>query len=216
MSGEDYKPEWLDSLEEGCHACFFYTTQDEFFEITAQYLEEGFSLAKERVLWVLPPHLSIFIAKTRLEERMDKTLDAYIQMRRLILMPWENWYGKEISTQELLTLGRRILKITLKEGFEQLRILTHAPAKSSPYWKDFLALNEALSRKQNKGGYTIFCAYSLIDCPVVAIPLIAENHQLCLMHHGSDWEWFSESESPSISTSNRLLSRGFSDKAVRR
>jgi len=130
-------------------------------------------------------------------------------MRRLILYPWNQWYGKEISTQKLLTLGRRIVKVTLKEGYESLRVLSHAPAKTSPYWKDFLSIRRLIAQKRGDNPFQTLCAYSLVDCPAAAISAVAENHNLCLIHHGSEWEWLSHTVSPpkrSIPKSNLLHS----------
>lgn len=189
------KPEWLAPLIEGKHACFFYTTKEEFLDVAVHYLNESFSNPVERALWILPPNTSLLRAKEELETGIGISLKSLIRSRRLLMIPWDNWYGKEISIQELLKLGRRILKDTLKEGFSFLRILGSAPAKASPYWKEFLIYEETVARGLTKPKpFISLCAYSLMDTPTAAITSIASSHDLCLIHHGQDWEWLFNKE----------------------
>lgn len=197
------KPEWLAPLTEGKHACFFYTTKEEFLEVARFYLSESFSNLVEKALWILPPNTSLLRAKEELEMEIGISLKSLIRSRRLLMIPWDNWYGKEVSIQELLSLGRRILKDTLREGFSCLRILGAAPAKASPYWKEFLIYEETVARGLTKPKpFISLCAYSLMDTPTVAITSIAASHDLCLIHHGQDWEWLFNKEP----TSNRSVS----------
>jgi len=106
-----------------------------------------------------------------------------------MMIPWEKWYGTEVAIAELMKRSRHLLRETLKEGFEGLRILGHAPSRSSAYWKDFLVFEETIGRGVKSKPLLNFCGYSLMDCPAAAIPSIAENHTHCLIHHGDEWEW---------------------------
>lgn len=189
------KPEWLAPLIEGRHACFFYTTKEEFLEVALFYLNESLSNLLERALWILPPNTSLLRAKEELEDKIGTSLKPLIRSRRLLMIPWDNWYGREASIQEILSLGRRILKDTLREGFSRLRILGAAPAKASPYWKEFLIYEETVARGLTKPKpFISLCAYSLMDTPTAAITSIAASHDLCLIHHGQDWEWLFNKE----------------------
>lgn len=203
------KPEWLCPLTVGSHACFFYTTEDDFFFITAPYLKEALTSLRERTLWILPPHYSFSKAKADLQKFIPLDLNTLLEMRRLILVPWENWYGTEMPVRKLLMRHFRILKETLKEGFDTLRILSHAPAKESHYWREFLLYQESLSRSLKPKPFIFLCGYSLIDCPSAAISSIAANHNMCLVQHGSEWEWLSYRPDVADIPSNILHSRGF-------
>lgn len=208
MRGVEQNSKWLNPLQDGSHACFFYTTEEEFAEITVPYVMESLNSMKERFLWVLPPRFSLMWGKQWLEEKLGFDVDTWIRLKRLMIYPWEKWYGKEIPIQDLLHLGRCMMKKTVRAGFERIRILSHAPAKTSPYWKDFLTFESLLAKKNTKGKpFISLCAFSLIDCPVQAISSIAESHSLCLIHHGSEWEWLCQS--------NLLQSRDFEDKHPR-
>jgi len=189
MDPNPSRPNWLAPLTVGTHACFFYTTSEEFFSIAAPYLAEGFGSLKERCLWILPPKLSFLKAKHDMQQYLSFDLDPLLKLRRFMMVPWEKWYGAEIAIQDLLRRGRHILKETLHDGFEGLRILGHSPDKSSAYWKDFLLYEETVGRSVRPKPFISLCGYSLIDCPAAAIPPIASNHSHCLIHHGSEWEW---------------------------
>lgn len=176
------KPGWLESLNKGSHACFFYTTGEEFLAIASPYLHKGFEITKERCLWILPPGQA-------LDRKLIDRFEIHLKRRQLMLIPWENWYGTERSIQDLLKRTQRHLKEALEEGWKGLRILSHSPHRTSPYWKDFFLYEEALPKRLRSLPFISLCAYSLIDCPAHAISSIALNHSLCLIHRGNEWEW---------------------------
>ena len=188
MESSHYKSHWLAPLKSGTHACFFYTTHEEFFSIAVPFLQNSLTTIKERTLWILPPRFSFQDAKEILLRHLSLNLDAMLRLRRLLILPWDKWYGAELSTQDLLKRKKQILKETQRAGYEGLRILSHSPSKDSNYWKDFLLHEEAVSKSKLKG-ILYLCGYSLVDCPVPAISLIASNHTHCLIHHEQEWEW---------------------------
>ena len=189
MNPNPAKPHWLDSLDQGSHACFFYTTDDEFFAIALPFLKEGLEHSRDRLLWILPPNVSFAKAKQGLSERLQNDLEPHLRRRRLIMIPWEKWYGTEQSIQNLLKRGQQFLKEANNDGFEGLRILSHSPHRTSSYWKDFFLYEESFPKRFKGKPFVSLCAYSLIDCPAQAISSIARNHSLCLIHRGSEWEW---------------------------
>lgn len=191
METFEENPDWLRPLTEGTHACFFYTTPSEFFSIAAPYFHAAFTSMKERTLWILPPHFTFQRAVAELQAFFNCDLETLMEMRRLVIIPWEKWYGTEISIRKMVQRHLKILKETLRDGFETLRVLSHSPAKSSPYWKDFLLYEESASRGAKTKPLISLCGYSLIDCPAAAISPIAANHSLCLIHHGEEWHWLS-------------------------
>ncbi|MBI4223441.1 MAG: MEDS domain-containing protein, partial [Deltaproteobacteria bacterium] len=190
---------WLDSIEKETHACFFYTTEEEFFAIAGPYLQTGLEKGgQERLLWILPPNYSFARGKEALETEWGSSVEAHLRRRRLILMPWDRWYGLEVSIQELLKRARQLLDETLAAGFQSLKILTHSPHRSSSYWKDFFIYEEAFPKRFGRRPVVSLCAYSLIDCPAQAVSSVALNHSFCLIHRGSEWEWL-ENKHPKAS-----------------
>lgn len=184
------KPGWLESLKkDGTHACFFYTTEEEFFSIATPFLKEGLEGSRERCLWIIPPHISFVKAKADLNQKFEGSIEPLLRRRRLLLIPWDKWYGTELPIQDILKRSSRLLKETLNEGFEGLRILSHSPHRTSSYWKDFFLYEEALPKRLKEKPFVSLCAYSLMDCPAQAISSIALNHTLCLIHRGLEWEW---------------------------
>lgn len=183
----------------GTFGCYFYTTEEEFLSVAAGYIKEGLENSRDRLLWILPSHLSFAKAKEALSEALKKDLDHPLKRRKLMLVPWEKWYGTEQAPQELLKKSQQILAQALQEGFEGLRILSHSPHRTSDYWKDFFLHEETLPKRLKGRPVISLCAYSLIDCPAQAISSIALNHSLCLIHRGAEWEWLVNKE-----TSNQL------------
>ncbi len=202
MDPNPSKPGWLESLNRGSHACFFYTAEEEFFEISVPYLKKGLDETKERILWVLPPTLSFSKAKEDLMRQWNGRVEAYLKRRQLFLIAWERWYGTEQSTQDLVKRTQRLLQETLQEGFSGLRILTHSPHRTSSYWKDFFLYEEALPKRLKSQPFVSLSAYSLIDCPAHAISSIALNHSLCLIHRGAEWEWLTNKSSNQLHSSH--------------
>ena len=186
---------WLRELEETRQGCFFYTTEEEFVSISRSYIQNGIQNIKERILWVLPPHYSVKMAKGFLEAFYGEEVESFIRMKRLLLLTWNSWFGKNL---DLKKVTRRSLQYALESyqaGFEGLRILSHAPSKYSEEWGSFLDYHKRLKTQKQRLPYISFTAYSLIDCPMTAISDIAEDHSLCLIHYGSEWEWLRRTDS---------------------
>lgn len=199
------RPNWLDSIRKGTHACYFYTTDEEFFAIAAPYLTENLEqTSRERLLWILPPSYSFSRGREVLEKELGGCVEAHLKRRRLIILPWDRWYGLEVSTQELLKRAKLLLEETLTAGFESLKILTHSPHRSSSYWKDFFLYEEAFPKRFGRQPVVSLCAYSLIDCPAQAVSSVALNHSLCLIHRGSQWEWLENKQAKPVAFSDRL------------
>lgn len=204
MEALSNRPSWLDSLGDGAHACFFYTTEEEFLSIVTPYLKDSLENSRDRLLWILPPTFSLAKAKEFLAETIVHPLDFLLKRRRLILLPWEKWYGSEMAIQALLNRTSELLKEAEQSGFDGLRVLTHSPDRSSSYWKDFFLYEESFPNRFRKKPVISLCAYSLIDCPAQAISSIALNHSLCLIHQGSEWEWLQNKNPKSVAFSNAL------------
>lgn len=204
MNPAPQKPLWLDSVGPGTHACFFYTTEEEFFSIATPFLKEGLEDSREKLLWILPPNFSLAKARGFIEEMLAPSFDLLIKRRRLLLLPWDKWYGSELAIQTLLMRTQQMFKEALQMGFDGLRILTHSPHRSSSYWKDFFLYEESFPKRFGRKPVVSLCAYSLIDCPAQAISSIALNHSLCLIHQGSEWEWLVQKPPKSVAFSDSL------------
>lgn len=204
MNLDPRKPIWLDSVGPGTHACFFYTSEEEFGSIATPFLKEGLDNSRERLVWILPPTFSLVKAKEFLAGAIAQPLDFLLKRRRLILLPWEKWYGSEIAIQALLNRTIALLKETQQNGLDGLRILTHSPHRSSPYWKDFFLYEGSFPNRFRRKPILSLCAYSLIDCPAQAISSIALNHSLCLIHQGNEWEWLQNKNLKSVAFSEAL------------
>jgi len=199
MNLNPLRPNWLDSLAEANRACFFYTTEEEFFSIALPYLKECLENSRERFLWILPPQLVFSKAREELDKKIGSALDQHLRRRRFLIVPWDKWYGTERSIQDLLKKSDQILQEALHDGFEGLRILSHSPDRTSSYWKDFFSYEEASSRRFKNKPVISLCAYSLIDCPAQAISSIALNHSICMIHRGSEWEWLVNKQPSTLS-----------------
>lgn len=182
MSLKGNHPELLEGLRGGDRACFFYTTQDSFYAVAAPFLNRALKSVKERALWVLPPGESFVSGKKELQRHIRRDLDVYLYMRRLMILPWDQWYGREISVRSLLQLGRRMLKETLDDGYFGLRFLGHAPAKSSPYWHDFMVYQEDLVKARPLASLISLTAYDLRNTHLRAVTPLAADHDYCLIH----------------------------------
>lgn len=182
---------WLKFLQEGEPACCFYTTEEEFFSISLPFFQESLFEKNRRSLWILPPPWSFSDALKATELRFGTSLKALIKKRQLLMIGWDQWYGTEAPLNGLLKKTASHLDEALQDGYEGLSLFSHSPARSSNYWKDFYLFEEAISRKFSKKQLLSVCAYSVIDCPTSAIPTIARNYSLCLIHRGTEWEWLS-------------------------
>lgn len=200
MDPNPAKPGWLESLNKESHACFFYTTDEEFLSIALPFLKEGLEESREKCLWILPPELSFDEARNLLSQKLGSMLEIYLKRRRLMMITWDKWYGTEQSIQGLLKRGEQVFKQCLGEGFEGLRVLSHSPHRTSSYWRDFFLYEEAIVKRFRNKPVVSLCAYSLIDCPAQAISSIAMNHAICLIHRGSQWEWLKNKPTRSVLT----------------
>lgn len=188
MKRQTHSLKWLSHLNPSERACFFYTTCEELLELVAQYFNDSFASETDQAVWILPPGESRKSANRLLQEHSESDIDTRVGLKQLILIPWDEWFGQEVSTQSLLKLGRCMEKDALANGFERIRFLSHAPAKSSPYWKDFLAYEETVVKRRSVPHLSL-TAFSLRECPATAIAKIAAAYHCCFIHYGSDWEW---------------------------
>lgn len=180
---------WIRELEKTRRGCFFYTTEEEFLSVSIDYIKEGTQNINERVIWILPPQHTIRMAMGFLEGAFGREAESLIRMKRLMLLQWNSWFGRELEPKRVMQRGIKYAKEAYQEGFEGIRFLSHAPSKYSESWGGFLEFQNSLRGRTEKLPYLSFTAYSLMDCPVTAIASIAEDHDLCLIHYGSKWEW---------------------------
>ncbi len=182
--------DWVKSLITGCHGCFFYSAESEYFQVINEFLSPAFSALHEKVLWIVPPHMNLSHATQTLQHNLKSNLKEWQKEKRLVILPWERWFGHgdQFDLQALAKKGRYTLQETLKEGYQSLRILTHALPRRSPHWEQFLKLEEWMDKKLYNKPMLSLCGYRLLDCPTESIPDIANMHAVSLIRQGDQWQ----------------------------
>ena len=184
------RPTWLAALERGTHGCFFYTTTGEFLEIAVPVLKEGLVETQERCLWIVPPRLSIRRAVDVLSESIKLDVQFYIDNKKLLLLPRENWFPDSkipFDGEAIIRRGKLLLEETYELGYEGLRIVNHSISSNSPHWKKYLSFMENLDKRLDDKPITFLCAFSVRETPVDDLGFIAQSHTFSLIRHADQW-----------------------------